>query len=65
MADGTDYVALPFTQDDCGAAVAGTAEERQSPAIAVRRGRWLSATVAIRWSGSPATRDCRAMYGMI
>ena len=34
MADGTDYAARPFTQDDCGAAVAGTAEERQSPAIA-------------------------------
>ena len=42
MADVTYYVALPFLQDDTGSAVAGAAEEFQSPSAALRRAEVLS-----------------------
>jgi hypothetical protein len=42
MADITYYVALPFLKDDAGSAVAGAAEECQSPSGAVRRAEALS-----------------------
>jgi hypothetical protein len=42
MADITYYVAMPFLQDDNGTPVAGTAEECQSSATALRRAEMLS-----------------------
>ena len=42
MADITYYVAMPFLQDDNGTPVAGTAEECQSSATALRRAEVLS-----------------------
>ena len=42
MADITYYVALPFLKDDAGSAVAGAAEECQSPSGAIRRAEALS-----------------------
>ena len=44
MADITYYVAMPFLQDDQGTPVAGTAEECQSSATALRRAEMLSRT---------------------
>ena len=44
MADITYYVAMPFLQDDNGTPVAGTAEECQSSATALRRAETLSRT---------------------
>lgn len=44
MADITYYVAMPFLQDDNGTPVAGTAEECQSSATALRRAEMLSRT---------------------
>jgi hypothetical protein len=44
MADITYYVAMPFLQDDNGSPVAGTAEECQSSATALRRAEMLSRT---------------------
>jgi hypothetical protein len=44
MADITYYVAMPFLQDDNGSPVAGTAEECQSSATALRRAEVLSRT---------------------
>jgi hypothetical protein len=42
MADITYYVAMPFVQDDDGSPVAGTAEECQTSATALRRAEILS-----------------------
>ena len=42
MADVTYYVALPFTQDDDGSPVAGSAEECQSATTALRRAETMS-----------------------
>ena len=59
MADVTYYVALPFLQDDDGTAVAGAAEECQSPTTALRRAEILSRTpgsigaVAFSRTGDP------------
>lgn len=59
MADIIYYVALPFTQDEIGDAVAGTAEEFQSPNTAIRRAETLArmpeniGAVAFSRSGDP------------
>jgi hypothetical protein len=59
MADLTYYVAMPFLQDDNGSPVAGTAEECQSPNIALRRAEMMSrmagsiGAVAFSRSGDP------------
>jgi len=59
MADITYYVAMPFLQDDNGTPVAGTAEECQSSATALRRAEMLSRTpghigaVAFSRTGDP------------
>ena len=59
MADITYYVAMSFAQDDCGAPVAGAAEECQSPSSALRRAETLSrqpgniGAVAFSRSGDP------------
>ncbi len=42
MADVTYYVAMPFLLDEDGEPVAGTAEECQNPAAALRRAELLS-----------------------
>ena len=63
MADVTYYVAMPFLQDDSGIAVAGTAEECQSAATALRRAEILSraaghiGAVAFSRSGDPMTGE--------
>lgn len=60
MADVTYYVALPFTIDDDGEAVAGTGEELQSSTAAMRRAETLSrqpghiGAVAFSRTGDPA-----------
>jgi hypothetical protein len=41
MADITYYVALPFVRDDSGELVAGSAEECQSAATALRRAEMM------------------------
>jgi hypothetical protein len=59
MADVTYYVAMSFAEDDCGAPVAGVAEECQSPTSALRRAEMLSrqpgntGAVAFSRSGDP------------
>jgi hypothetical protein len=59
MTDITYYVALPFLQDDGGSPVAGTAEECQTSASALRRAEILSraaghiGAVAFSRSGDP------------
>ena len=59
MADITYYVAMPFTQDENGAPVAGAAEECQSPTMALRRAEILLraaghiGAVAFSRSGDP------------
>jgi len=59
MTDVTYYVAMPFLQDDGGSLVAGTAEECQSPNVAVRRAEMMSrmagsiGAVAFSRSGDP------------
>ena len=59
MADVTYYVAMSFAEDDCGAPVAGAAEECQSPTSALRRAEVLSrqpgniGAVAFSRSGDP------------
>jgi ABC-type uncharacterized transport system substrate-binding protein len=59
MTDVTYYVAMSFAQDDSGAAVAGAAEECQSPTSALRRAELLSrqpgniGAVAFSRSGDP------------
>lgn len=59
MADVTYYVAMPFLQDDSGLAVAGAAEECQSPTIAMRRAETMSrmegsvGAIAFSRSGDP------------
>jgi ABC-type uncharacterized transport system substrate-binding protein len=59
MTDVTYYVAMSFAQDDSGAAVAGAAEECQSPTSALRRAEALSrqpgniGAVAFSRSGDP------------
>jgi hypothetical protein len=59
MTDVTYYVAMSFAQDDCGAPVAGAAEECQSPNSALRRAELLSrqpgniGAVAFSRSGDP------------
>ncbi len=59
MPDVTYYVALPFSEDDTGSAVPGTAEEFQSPSTALRRAETLSrmpgmiGAVAFSRSGDP------------
>jgi hypothetical protein len=59
MTDITYYVAMPFTEDDTGSAVPGTAEEFQSPSPAIRRAEALShapgvvGAVAFSRSGDP------------
>ena len=59
MDDITYYVALPFTEDDTGDAVAGAAEEFQSPNTAIRRAETLArmpeniGAVAFSRSGNP------------
>ncbi|EKS40401.1 hypothetical protein [Afipia clevelandensis] len=63
MADISYYVALPFTQDDDGSVIAGTAEEFQSASTAIRRAETLShsfgaiGAVAFTRSGDPMTGD--------
>jgi ABC-type uncharacterized transport system substrate-binding protein len=42
MADITYYVAMPFLQDDDGSPIAGTAEECQTSATALRRAEIMS-----------------------
>ncbi len=42
MPDMTYYVAMPFTEDDTGAAAPGTAEEFQGPTAAMRRAESLA-----------------------
>ena len=44
MADIAYYVALPFSMDDDGSMVTGTAEEFQSASSAIRRAEALSRT---------------------
>jgi hypothetical protein len=59
MADITYYVAMPFLRDGSGEVVAGTAEECQSAATALRRAEILSraaghiGAVAFSRSGDP------------
>lgn len=63
MADISYYVALPFSADDEGSVVAGTAEEFQSASSAIRRAESLSRTagvigaLAFTRSGDPMTGD--------
>lgn len=63
MPDISYYVALPFSTDDDGSVVAGTAEEFQSASTAIRRAETLSRTagaigaVAFTRSGDPMTGD--------
>lgn len=63
MADISYYVALPFSEDDEGSAVTGTAEEFQSASAAIRRAETLSrmsgmvGAVAFTRSGDPMTGD--------
>lgn len=63
MADISYYVALPFSEDDEGSVVTGTAEEFQSPSPAIRRAETLSRSagivgaVAFTRSGDPMTGD--------
>jgi hypothetical protein len=63
MADITYYVALPFSEDNEGTVVTGTAEEVQSASTAIRRAETLSRTtgivgaVAFTRSGDPMTGD--------
>ncbi|MGL4260371.1 MAG: hypothetical protein ACRCTX_02040 [Afipia sp.] len=63
MADISYYVALPFSEDDEGSVVTGTAEEFQSASTAIRRAETLSRTsgiigaVAFTRSGDPMTGD--------
>jgi hypothetical protein len=60
MVDVTYYVALPFAIDDAGEPAAGTGEELQSPAAAMRRAETLSrqpgniGAVAFSRTGDPA-----------
>jgi hypothetical protein len=59
MVDITYYVAMPFMRDDNGAPVAGTAEECQSSATALRRAEAMSrvpgyvGAIAFSRSGDP------------
>jgi len=59
MADITYYVAMPFLQDDDGSPIAGTAEECQTSATALRRAEILSraagsiGAVAFNRTGDP------------
>lgn len=59
MAEITYYVALPFLQDESGAVVAGTAEECQGSATALRRAEMMArmsghvGAVAFSRSGDP------------
>ncbi len=59
MADITYYVAMPFMQDDSGEMIAGSAEECQSAATALRRAEILSraaghiGAIAFSRSGDP------------
>lgn len=63
MTDISYYVALPFSEDDEGSVVTGTAEEFQSPSTAIRRAETLSraagmvGAVAFTRSGDPMTGD--------
>jgi hypothetical protein len=63
MADIAYYVALPFSADDEGSIVAGTAEEFQSASTAIRRAETLSriegviGALAFTRSGDPMTGD--------
>lgn len=63
MADISYYVALPFSEDDEGSVVTGTAEEFQSASSAIRRAETLSRTsgiigaVAFTRAGDPMTGD--------
>lgn len=63
MADISYYVAIPFSEDDEGSVVTGTAEEFQSASTAIRRAETLSRTagvigaVAFTRSGDPMTGD--------
>jgi hypothetical protein len=63
MADISYYVALPFSADDEGSVVAGSAEEFQSASSAIRRAETLSRTagvigaLAFTRSGDPMTGD--------
>lgn len=63
MADISYYVALPFSTDDDGSIVTGTAEEFQSASTAIRRAETLSRTagaigaIAFSRSGDPMTGD--------
>jgi hypothetical protein len=65
MTDVTYYVAMPFLQDESGLPVAGTAEECQSSAIALRRAEILSrvaghvGAVAFSRSGDPMMGEFR------
>ncbi|UFZ01371.1 hypothetical protein LQG66_18730 [Bradyrhizobium ontarionense] len=59
MPDITYYVAMPFRRDDSGALIAGTAEECQSSASALRRAEAMShmsdniGAIAFSRSGDP------------
>jgi len=63
MPDVTYYVALPFLTDDDGSLIAGTAEECQTSAAALRRAEILShaaghiGAVAFSRSGDPMTGE--------
>ncbi|MGH6682268.1 MAG: hypothetical protein ACREDL_25795 [Bradyrhizobium sp.] len=63
MADITYYVAMPFVQDHSGSLVAGTAEECQNAAAALRRAELLArqpghlGAVAFSRSGDPMTGE--------
>lgn len=63
MPDISYYVALPFSEDDEGSVVTGSAEEFQSAGAAIRRAETLSRTsgivgaVAFTRSGDPMTGD--------
>lgn len=63
MADIAYYVALPFSMDDDGSMVTGTAEEFQSASSAIRRAEALSrapgmtGALAFTRSGDPMTGD--------
>jgi hypothetical protein len=63
MADISYYVALPFSVDEDGSMVTGTAEEFQSASSAIRRAETLSRSpgitgaLAFTRSGDPMTGD--------
>lgn len=73
MADIAYYVALPFSADDEGSIVAGTAEEFQSASTAIRRAETLSriegviGALAFTRSGGPDDgrfQGCNAAEGL-